>query len=169
MSTRRYQHFKYRNVIEDASRHFSSCTSVPYYGHREEVHSVAWSCQGSTLASGSVDETVHIWATSSDGQLKESQELKGHTKTVEQLAWDPQQDNRLATASTDKTVRIWDCRSSQGSKCTQIVQTKGENINIAWSPDSTYIAVGNKQDYLALIDTRTYKIVKEVHFRYEVG
>ena len=30
------------------------------------------------------------------------------------------------------------------SKCVSVVNTKGENINICWSPDGNTIAVGNK-------------------------
>ena len=29
-------------------------------------------------------------------------------------------------------------------KCMEVVGTKGENINICWSPDGNTIAVGNK-------------------------
>ena len=37
----------------------------------------------------------------------------------------------------------WDVRSG---KCVMNVATKGENINIDWSPDGKTIAVGNKED-----------------------
>ncbi|KAJ1556018.1 hypothetical protein HK405_008775, partial [Cladochytrium tenue] len=69
-------------------------------------------------------------------------ELKGHQGDVDQLVWDPVDPERLATASVDKTVRIWDVR--QPMKARNVIQTQGENINIAWSPDGKTIAVGNK-------------------------
>jgi THO complex subunit 3 len=89
-------------------------------------------------------------------------ELRGHTDSVDQVCWDPTNENRLATASADKTVRIWDARGTPWSPlpATHVltrrlsdtkgremhkISTKGENINIAWSPDDgNYIAVGNK-------------------------
>lgn len=35
-------------------------------------------------------------------------------------------------------------RSFIAGKCVNVVNTKGENINICWSPDGNTIAVGNK-------------------------
>ena len=34
--------------------------------------------------------------------------------------------------------------SIANGKCMEVVSTKGENINICWSPDGNTIAVGNK-------------------------
>ena len=34
--------------------------------------------------------------------------------------------------------------SGNNAKCTDVVATKGENINICWSPNGSTIAVGNK-------------------------
>ncbi|KAK9718815.1 hypothetical protein K7432_005197, partial [Basidiobolus ranarum] len=82
------------------------------------------------------------------------------------LCWDPTHPDRLATASIDKTVRIWDARAG---KCTYTIQTTGENINICWSPDGKYIAVGNKDDLISFIDTRQYKIEKTSKHDVEVN
>ncbi len=35
----------------------------------------------------------------------------------------------------------------------------GENINLAWSPDGTTLAVGNKDDLITFIDVKTSKFV----------
>ncbi len=53
-------------------------------------------------------------------------------------------------------------------KCTHTVQTKGENINLCWSPNGQAIAVGNKEDVITIIDTKSYKIILEEQFKYEV-
>ncbi|KAF9896432.1 THO complex subunit 3, partial [Lobosporangium transversale] len=95
-----------------------------------------------------------------------SQELRGHTDSVDQLRWDPTHPDHLATASCDKTVRIWDARSA---KSIHKIDTTGQNINISWSPDGQSIAVGNKEDLISFIDTRTFKVQKEVPFRVEVN
>merc|ERR1719220_2126608 len=72
----------------------------------------------------------------------------------------------LATASGDKTVRVWDARSN---KAVTTVTTKGENINITWSPDGHTIAVGNKEDLVTFIDSRTYKVKADRQFKFEVN
>ena len=68
-------------------------------------------------------------------------ELSGHTAGVTQLCWSFTNANTLATCSEDKSVRVWDVRAGSASST---VSTAGENINITWSPNSNYIAVGNK-------------------------
>lgn len=52
------------------------------------------------------------------------------------------------------------CRSH---KCAAAISTKGENINIAWSPNGSTIAVGNKEDLVSFIDARNYKVVSTKH------
>ena len=105
-----------------------------YLGHKKKVHSVAWSCTGAKLASGSVDQTVRVWTVDEAGRASDS-ELKGHADSVDQLRWDPTHPEVLATASADKTVRVWDARSG---KCANAIETRGENINVRWSPDAQH-------------------------------
>lgn len=54
-------------------------------------------------------------------------------------------------------------------KCTSVVQTEGENINICWSPDGTHIAVGDKNDTISIIDSRTHKIIDKRKHPFEVN
>jgi len=144
---------------------FSSCKTKEYIAHKKKVHSVAWNCAGSKLASGSVDQTARVWSIDETGHGKDV-ELKGHQDSVDQLCWDPTQPERLSTASGDKTVRIWDARAA---KCTEVIETRGENINISWSPDGNHIAVGNKDDDISIIETRKGKILKTTKFLFEVN
>jgi len=129
------------------------------------VHSVSWNCVGSKLASGSVDQCVRVWALDESGRAVDS-ELKGHQDSVAQLRWDPCQQDVLGTASCDKTVRIWDARLG---KCANAIETRGENINIRWSPDGQHIAVGDKEDNISLIEMRKMKPLKNIKFGFEVN
>lgn len=98
----------------------------------------------------------------------QSKELtfRGHTGSVDQLCWHATQPDLLSTASGDRSVRIWDIRSS---KPPAVISTKGENINITWSPNGNTIAVGNKEDLVTFIDTRMHKILTEEQFAFEVN
>ena len=129
---------------------WSSMKTLEYSAHKKKVHSVAWSGSGTKLASGSVDQSVRIWVVDESGGAKDT-ELKGHQDSVDQLRWDPTNPEVLGTASGDKTVRIWDARSG---KCAHAIETKGENINIRWSPDGQHIAVGDKDDNISFVEMR---------------
>ncbi|XP_076465754.1 THO complex subunit 3-like isoform X1 [Babylonia areolata] len=133
--------------------------------HTAKVHSVAWSADGRRLASGSFDKTVAIYALERE-RLSKEHIFRGHGDSVDQLCWHPTNPDHLATASGDKTVRIWDSRTS---KAAAVINTKGENINICWSPDGSTIAVGNKDDLVTFIDVRSNRSRAEEQFKFEVN
>ncbi|MBN1889777.1 MAG: WD40 repeat domain-containing protein [Thermoflexales bacterium] len=72
-------------------------------GHTSTVRSVAFSADGTVLASGAWDNTVRLWRVP-DGQLLRT--LEGHTDYVTSLAFSP--DGRwLASGAYDGTLRLW--------------------------------------------------------------
>ena len=71
--------------------------------HNGSVYEVAFSPDGSRLATGSDDSTARIWDAETG---KELQRLE-HDSSVNALAFSPD-GSRLATGSDDSTARIWD-------------------------------------------------------------
>ncbi|KAH7129148.1 vegetative incompatibility protein HET-E-1 [Dactylonectria macrodidyma] len=113
--------------------HWDQCLQI-LEGHREPVHSVTFSPDGTLIASCSADETVRIWR-SDDGSCVE--ELRGHRQSVLSVAFSPD-GTLLASASADSTVRIW--RSDDGT-CLHTLESHGIAANsVAFSPDSTLLA-----------------------------
>ncbi|KZS14090.1 THO complex subunit 3 [Daphnia magna] len=152
--------------LEELKNHFKTHTRVrEVTAHSAKVHTVDWNCDGRRLASGSFDKTVCLFTVDSDRLVKE-QTFSGHNDSVDQLCWHETNPDLLSTASGDKTMRVWDARIK---KNIATVNTKGENINITWSPDGNSIAVGNKEDLVTFIDARTFKIRMENQFKFEVN
>ncbi|MDT0330007.1 AAA family ATPase [Nocardiopsis lambiniae] len=85
----------------------SHCSAV-LTGHTDTVRNLAWSPDGTLVATASRDGIARLWDT--DGGLV--RELRGHLGMVEMAAWSPG-SRRLATASRDHTVRVWDAGSGE--------------------------------------------------------
>ena len=75
----------------------------PLVGHQAAVKCLAFSPDGTQIASGSVDNTIRMWDASSG--VSAGSPLTGHTGTIESIAFS--QDGHLVSASRDKTVRVW--------------------------------------------------------------
>ncbi|KAI9816422.1 MAG: hypothetical protein M1832_005089 [Thelocarpon impressellum] len=108
------------------------------------IRALAWSRTGGYIATGSADRTVRIW-NPEKANVRNSTELRGHTASVQDVAWKPKSDSELASCSADGTVRLWDVRSG---KCTDVVNTGGEGFTLAWKPDGKLLMVGRKDDAL---------------------
>jgi WD40 repeat protein len=68
------------------------------------VYGVAFSRDGTTLASAGADATVRLWSVASHRQL--GAPLSGHTDAVLGVAFSPD-GKTLASAGFDGTVRLW--------------------------------------------------------------
>ncbi|GBG32191.1 WD repeat-containing protein AAC3 [Hondaea fermentalgiana] len=127
----------------------------------QRVLSVAWNANGSLLASASMDMGIKLWSVGRTGQTREVRELKGHRNPVEQVRWARSDSNKLVSASEDKTVKLWDTRAG---RCANTWDTAGPNLNLAFHPNETQIAVGDRDDLVSLIDLRQGGIVDSVNF-----
>jgi WD40 repeat protein len=75
-------------------------TTFPWKG---SILALAWSPDGTMLAGGAQDATVHFWYLKTGEDLQ----MAGYPTKVRELAWDPS-SRFLATGGGD-TVVVWDC------------------------------------------------------------
>src|SRR5262249_4586378 len=126
-------------------------------GHTGPVTCVAWSHDGTTLASGGHDKLVLIWNAKGGPALHT---LKGHTEIVTCVAWGPGNSERLASASVDKTIRIWNGKAGQFIKYfSEGGIVAGQVFCLAWSPDGKSIVSGQEDHRARLWQISTGKLV----------
>src|SRR5258708_25446704 len=108
-----------------------------YRGHSAGVMGVAWSPDGTRLASASNDSTAQVWGAASGGHVYT---YRGHVGRVNAVAWSPD-GTRLASASNDSTVRVWDAASGG-----HVYTYRGDVEpvgTVAWAPDGKRLASGS--------------------------
>ena len=106
-------------------------------GHTEPVWSVAFSPDGTRLASGSSGGGVRLWDVASG---EPTATLEGHTEPVWSVAFSPD-GTRLASGSSGGGVRLWDVAS--GKPITTLEGHTSWVLSVAFSPDGTRLASGS--------------------------
>jgi len=126
----------FETISDDGSQtrmlghYHTGAATLTLKGHTNRVVSVAFSPDGSWLASGSWDDTVKVWDAAT-GQ--ETLTLKGHTDSVESVAFSSD-GTRIASVSRG-TVKVWDAATGQ-----ETLTLKGAYGGVAFSPDGSRIA-----------------------------
>ncbi len=107
--------------------------------HAGEISSVAWSPDGKTLASGSVDDTVKLWDVASGKSIAtlKAEPVEYELSHVTSVAWSPDGET-LASASFDTTIRLWDMTSRTNTATLEGHTDWVESV--AWSPDGKTLA-----------------------------
>ncbi|XP_030368981.1 glutamate-rich WD repeat-containing protein 1 [Scaptodrosophila lebanonensis] len=137
-----------------------------FSGHQQEGFAIDWSaCADGVLATGDCRRDIHVWSPLEDGSWKVDQRpLIGHTESVEDLQWSPNERSVLASCSVDKTIRIWDCRAAPQKACMLTCENAHESdINvISWNHTEPFIASGGDDGFLHIWDLRQFQTKKPI-------
>jgi WD40 repeat protein/serine/threonine protein kinase len=116
--------------------------------HTEGITSVAWSPNGSAIASGSgySEGSIRLWDATSGKPLGT---LEGHTSWTSELIFS-KNGRWLYSASADQTIRIWDIEQQ---RCLAILHGSTDEIyGLALSPDGTTLASAGRDRMVAFWD-----------------
>jgi len=123
-----------------------------------QVNQIAFSPDGTWLASASSDEGVQMWQVSDGGLVRT---FSQQTKNVKKLVFSP--DGNLLASATSNLVQLW--RVDDGSL---VRETQGRGDSISFSPDSKLLASTDAGGKLGLWQTsdgsleRTFEVADTV-------
>lgn len=129
---------------------------------RTEGYALDWSPHAKEsmgkIASGDNDGRIFVSTGREGGGWATSKEpLRGHSGSVEELQWSPNERHVLCSASADGTVKIWDARSS-AKKAQLSVEVSSSDVNVAsWCRSVDYLlATGADDGVWGVWDLRTF-------------
>jgi len=131
------------------------------FRHGGDIHSLAFSADGTTLASASADQTIALWEAATGKNIRT---LQGHRGAVRWLAFAPDRKH-LVSASHDDTLKLWETASGRE------IQTFGKAgitsdigtprfVTVAFSPDGTILASATMSHTIRCWETATGKEVR---------
>lgn len=117
--------------------------------HRSTIWAIAFSPDGSLLATGSDEQTVKLWEVSSGNCLRT---LSGYTNTIWSAAISPDRGT-LAVGYQDQRIRLWDVQTGQ---CRQTLRGHTNLVwGVAWHPNGRWLASGSQDESCRLWDSQT--------------
>jgi eukaryotic-like serine/threonine-protein kinase len=120
-------------------------------GHGGSAQTVAWSPDGTRLASGSLDATIRIWEAASGREIA----VWGPRPAgAESVAWSPD-GTRLASGHTDGSVRVWNVDRGREERI-----VNGHNktaCGVGWSPDGSRVASCSADGTVRIWDLKSEK------------
>ncbi|KAF8191106.1 WD40-repeat-containing domain protein [Mycena galopus ATCC 62051] len=129
----------------------------PIHGHAGCIRCVAFSPDGSRIASGSDDWKIRVWDAKTGKPVLKV--IKGHTESIQSVAFSPD-GTLIASGSDDKTIRVWDAKT--GNIAMKPIQGHTDWIRcVAFSPDGSHITSGSDDKTIQKWDTKTGKPVMQ--------
>ena len=110
------------------------------------VLALAWSPDGTRIASTCTDKTIRIWNATNGNHISS---LKVRSEWVSSLAWSPD-SKRLALTNPNHIAQVWDVQTGE-----LLVTYRGHSDsvrNTAWSPDGSRLATASNDATVQIWD-----------------
>jgi hypothetical protein len=129
----------------------------PLCGHGKAVRALAFSPDGTLLASAGVDRQIVLWDTTAWKPARNP--IRGHEGGVSCLAFSPD-GTLIASGSEDKTVRVWN--TTTGAPTSEPLTGHRFVVRgIEFSPDGRILASTSPDSTVRLWDAATWKPLAE--------
>jgi WD40 repeat protein len=145
-----------REIVSLATRSSTSSSARPQRGRPAYPRGVAFSPDGTRVASAADNDKIRIWNSASGTEVLA---IEGHSAPVTSLAF-ASDGKRIASASDDRTARIWDADTGQVLLTIRMPQQFINGIPVAseafeslsFSPDGTKLATTTREGTVKIWD-----------------
>ncbi len=118
--------------------------------HRQQIAAVAYSPDGSLLASSGWDEVIHLWNANTGESVRELTDPSRDSNLA--IAFSPD-GTKLASTGGSGRVRLWDVKS--GKKLLDLKGHKDRAFGLAFAPDGRSFATAGYDGIVRLWDAAT--------------
>jgi WD40 repeat protein len=157
-SKRDARHMKYTFVCVLAAIGIALCCTISFDVSAQQlptwIRSLAWSPDGSKIATGRQDGTIQIWNAKTGRSLRILR--RGGAGPVLSVAWHPQ-SRKLASGGLDQPIVVWDATAGQTLDTFQ--EPLPRYTALAWSPDGTKLASVNDVQAFRIWNATTGQLV----------
>ncbi|KAF4998852.1 hypothetical protein FDECE_11695 [Fusarium decemcellulare] len=108
----------------------------------------SWNLGSNWVVREDLESLLHNAGNPEKPHVKFSTELKGHSASIEKVAFNPTKDAELCSVSSDGVVKFWDVRTKA---CFNEVKGLGDAFTLVWAPDGKSLLVGNKADTIYVL------------------
>lgn len=121
-----------------------------FNGHRKEGFGLDWSpVTPGRLLSGAIDGSIYLSepATAEGATWNANpNRFRGHSRSIEDIQWSPNEANVFASCSSDCSIRFWDAREYRRSALS-IEKAHDVDVNvISWNRNETHLMASGGDD-----------------------
>ncbi|KAJ6164792.1 Ribosome assembly protein rrb1 [Penicillium chermesinum] len=129
--------------------------------HKSEGYALDWSPLQplGKLLTGDNDGLIYVTSrTEGGGWVTDNRPFTGHSSSVEEIQWSPNERNVFASASSDGSVKVWDVRSKSRKPAVDVHISKTDVNVMSWSSQTFHLlATGADDGQWAVWDLRHWK------------